>query len=253
MISYLYLPIPGSGSQAKRKIYVYQPPSEYGPFPVLYMMDGHNVFFDQDATYGKSWGMKEAIEGMELPLMIVAVDCDHSPRNGRLREYSPFTFRDPGLGTIRGRGQTYMDWMAHTLKPIIDSTYDTIPSREFTFIAGSSMGGLMALYALCRHGDTFSGAAALSPSLWTSPRSVHSMICSSPYLKGSRLYMDYGEKELQHHQAMLSIFTRSVADAMAAGAMVCAQIVPGGEHCEACWERQVPAFLTYLLDDPFES
>ena len=84
------------------------------------MFDGHNVFFDSDATYGKCWGMKEYLESTNTPLIVVAVDCNHSPNNGRLSEYSPFTFEDPKLGYIRGRGRTTMDWFAHTLKGMID-------------------------------------------------------------------------------------------------------------------------------------
>ena len=66
-------------------------------YPVLYMFDGHNVFFDEDATYGKCWGMKEYLDKTGLPLIVVAVECNHSPDNGRLKEYSPFTFTHPEL------------------------------------------------------------------------------------------------------------------------------------------------------------
>ena len=89
-------------------------------FPVLYMFDGHNVFFDEDATYGKSWGMGEYLDGTETPLIVVAVDCNHRPPNGRLNEYSPYTFDDPTFGHITGYGRRFMRWMAHTLKPLID-------------------------------------------------------------------------------------------------------------------------------------
>ena len=82
-----------------RKAYIYVPDEwEENPdarYPVLYMFDGHNVFFDEDATYGKSWGMAEFLEETHLPLIIAAVECNHHPDNGRLKEYAPFTSTIP--------------------------------------------------------------------------------------------------------------------------------------------------------------
>lgn len=73
-------------------------------YPVLYMFDGHNVFFDWDATYGKSWGMKEYMDFTGTQLIIAAVECNRSPENGRLSEYSPYDFQAPELGKFKGRG-----------------------------------------------------------------------------------------------------------------------------------------------------
>lgn len=129
------------------------------------MFDGHNVFFDEDATYGKCWGMKEYMDYTQTQVIIAAVECNHSPDNGRIKEYSPFTFRNPKLGNITGLGKITMNWMVHTFKPYIDENFRTIPDRNHTFIAGSSMGGLMSLYAVLEYNQTFSRAAALSPSI----------------------------------------------------------------------------------------
>ena len=100
--------LPALTGKQPRTVYVYVPDMALedpdARFPVLYMFDGHNVFFDSDATYGKSWGMKEYMEGTATPMIIVAVDCNHSPNHGRLSEYSPFSFCDPNLGNITGRG-----------------------------------------------------------------------------------------------------------------------------------------------------
>ena len=67
-------------------------------FPVLYMFDGHNLFFDTHATYGKSWGLKEYMEYTHTPLIIVGIECNHSPDHGRLQEYSPYDFTLPKEG-----------------------------------------------------------------------------------------------------------------------------------------------------------
>ena len=140
------------------------------------MFDGHNVFFDSDATFGKCWGMKEYMDYTNTQLIIAAVECNHSPDNGRLKEYSPYSFVDPKLGEIEGLGKLTMDWFVHTFKKDIDSRFRTLPDREHTFIAGSSMGGLMSLYAVLEYNEYFSRAAALSPSIWFGTEKLRHMI-----------------------------------------------------------------------------
>ena len=79
-----------------RRTFVYLPDdwqTSGKKYPVLYMFDGHNLFFDGDATYGKSWGMLEYMDATQTPLIIAAVECNHDPNNGRLNEYSPFSCR----------------------------------------------------------------------------------------------------------------------------------------------------------------
>ena len=162
-------------------------------YPVLYMFDGHNVFFDSDATYGKSWGMKEFMEETRAPLIIAAVECNHSPDHGRLKEYSPFAFRDARFGQIPGWGKITMEWLVHKFKPDIDAHIRTIPDREHTFIAGSSMGGLMSIYALLEYNRYFSRAAALSPSLWVDPDRLANLI------RSVKLRSEEHTSELQSH------------------------------------------------------
>ena len=95
----------------ERRAYIFLPDSYTKEpnkrYPVMYMFDGHNVFLDSDATYGKSWGMNTYMQKSKKQLIIVAVECNHEG-NGRLQEYSPYNFEAPGLGSIKGRGMTYM-------------------------------------------------------------------------------------------------------------------------------------------------
>ena len=116
--------IPELSGTEERNAYVYLPDSyEENPktrYPVLYIFDGHNVFFDEDATYGKCWGMKEYMDRTETQMIIAAVECNHSPDHGRLREYAPFSFRDSQCGSITGMGHVTMEWLVHTFKPFID-------------------------------------------------------------------------------------------------------------------------------------
>ncbi len=252
MIDEFPMGLPHWGGRKKRKVYVYVPDGaeEGDRFPVLYMFDGHNVFFDEDATYGKSWGLKEYMEETGMPMMIVAVDCDHRRDYARLKEYSPFDFEEKAFGKIEGRGDLFMEWLCGQLKPFIDEHYPTLPGRETTFIAGSSMGGLMTLWAVIRYNAVFSRGAALSPSIWVSPQGLREAIRRTDFLP-TTLYMDYGARELGNHKRMLRSFARTAEELMAQGVAVTSRIVPGGEHCEACWEEQVPFFMHILEYDGF--
>ena len=242
---------PAPNGPDQRRAYLYLPESYVEDpdrrYPVLYMFDGHNVFFDSDATYGKSWGLKEYMDYTDTQLIIAAVECNHSADNGRLKEYSPFTFRDPGFGTVTGRGRTTMNWLIHSFKQDIDRRYRTLPDREHTFIGGSSMGGLMSLYAVTAYNDVFSGAAALSPSIWTNPSKIEQMIQNAQLQDNTRVYLDYGSRELSFHPGMDREFQKITTLLLKKKVFLTSRIVPYGDHCEACWERQVPFFMDTLL------
>ena len=252
MVEKFPVTIPALSGKAPRNVYVYLPDvARKNPrrhFPVLYMFDGHNVFFDEDATYGKSWGMKKYMDRTRTPMIIVAVECNHGENNERLKEYSPFTFGCKNEWRIVGKGEKYMDWLIHTLKPLTDENYPTLPDREHTYIAGSSMGGLMSLYAVTHHNDVFSRAACLSPSLWTNPARVLQYIRQSEIRPGTVVYMDYGENEMQYRADMKSVFTAAVKALLERDVLLTSRIVPHGEHCEASWEKQIPIFMRALRD-----
>ena len=171
---------PAVNGTEQRRVYVYLPTMyEAEPdrrFPVLYMFDGQNVFFDEDATYGKSWGVADYLDYTDTPLIVAAVECNAGPNNERLVEYSPYRFDDPTYGHFDGKGQATMSWYIHRFKPFIDRSFRTLSDREHTFIGGSSMGGLMSLYALLQYNDTFSRAAALSPSIWVAPDKLAGLV-----------------------------------------------------------------------------
>lgn len=251
MVEKWSVPIPQLTGKAPRTVYVYVPDIAEEDadtrFPVMYMFDGHNVFFDEDATYGKSWGMKEYLDAAQRKMMVVAVDCDHRPPHGRLSEYSPFTFTDSRFGRVYGKGGRFMNWLCGTLKPMIDERYPTIPDREATWIAGSSMGGLMSIFAAAAYNDVFSKAAALSPSVWASHKRLCRLLHETSFAPGTTVYMDYGSRELGNHNDMLSMFTNVARILMEKGVYVTSRIVPNGDHCEACWEEQIPIFMDALL------
>lgn len=235
----------------ERFAYIYLPKSyftnERKRYPVLYMFDGHNVFFDSDATYGKSWGLKEYMDRTRTQMIVVAVECNHSPDHGRLKEYSPFSFKDAHLGFIQGHGKETMDWYVNELKPYIDENYRTLPDRKHTYIAGSSMGGLMTLYAVLEYNHVFSRGAALSPSLWTSPKNLRNMITHSEIGPDTVLYMDYGSEEFGNHKNQRKAFGELATLLMWHKVNLNCRIVPGGNHSEGSWEKQIPFFMNTLL------
>ena len=246
---------PAVNGVEQRRVYVYLPTMyEADPerrYPVLYMFDGQNVFFDADATYGKSWGVADYLDYTDTPLIVAAVECNAGPNNERLVEYSPYRFDDPTYGHFDGKGQETMSWFIHRFKPFIDHNFRTLPDREHTFIGGSSMGGLMSLYALLQYNDTFSRAAALSPSIWVSPEKLSGLVGRAKLEPGTVLYMDYGSQEMGSHEGMRREFAEMCSRIMVRGIHLTSRLVPGGTHSEASWEKQLPFVfhtLMYELD-----
>ena len=250
MIRVTKIQIPALPTEKPRRLYVYLP-KDYEKtdtrYPVLYMFDGHNVFYDSHATYGKSWGMKEYLERSKQKLILVAVECNPEGCR-RLFEYSPWDFHAPKpIGDVEGLGKVTMDWFTTVLKPEIDRTYRTLADREHTRIAGSSMGGLMALYAVTAYNSVFSGAAALSPSLWVSPSKRKELIRTVPIAPGTRVYMDMGTKEIDKKRLALADMFEVAKELSRAGVDVSADVIPGAKHCEADWEKRIPVFMRYLF------
>ncbi len=251
MVKKWNITFPAPTGPEERRAYLYLPDSYYeNPdkrYPVLYMFDGHNLFFDEDSTFGKSWGLKDYMDHSGTELIIAAVECNHSPENGRLMEYAPFSFDDPTVGYVEGLGKITMDWYVKVFKRNIDRHYRTLRDRRHTFIAGSSMGGLMSLYAITEYNQYFSGAAALSPSIWTNPEALEPMIRNAWLRPGTRLYMDYGSEELKNHPGILRLYQKFSSMFLMKRVFLTSRIVPYGEHTEGCWEKQLPYFISTLL------
>lgn len=241
--------IPKLSGDKARRAYIYLPDSyAQNPdkrYPVMYMFDGHNVFFDEDATFGKSWGMNKYLTENKKELIVVGVECNHEG-NRRLIEYSPMTYENSELHKIKGKGSVYMNWLVKTLKPYIDANYRTLPDRKNTIIAGSSMGGLMALYAATAYNHIFQRGACLSPSLWVAPGKVLEMVARAHIRRDTTIYMDYGELEMFNHAANQEAMISTAHLLMTKRVNLALRIVPGGNHSEASWEKQIPVFMDCL-------
>ena len=241
--------IPKLSGTKTRKAYIYLPEyyndDELRRYPVLYMFDGHNVFYDAVSAFGKSWNMTSYLLWTRKPLIVVAVECNKRGNN-RLKEYSPTSFADPKYGNIRARGRTYMDWLVKELKPRVDATFRTLPGREHTIIAGSSMGGLMSLYAATAYNRYFSRAACLSPSLWTNPEKLLELVERAKTAPDTTVYLDYGSQELSNHPAQKEALMEMSQLLLKKNVNLTFRIIPNGNHSEASWEQQVPIFMECL-------
>lgn len=217
-------------------------------YPVLYMFDGHNVFYDEDASYGKSWGMKEYLEKSGRKLIVVGVECSHIG-NSRISEYTCFDYDASSFfGEVKARGHIYMDWLVGALKPMIDRTYRTLPDRAHTSICGSSMGGLMTVYACVVYNEYFGAGAGLSPALWYGSDIMHQMIADAKIYGDTYLYMDTGSNENGYE--LRNQILNSIADHLEAkGFQVCLRVIYGGSHNEASWEKQIPHFMKWIMND----
>ena len=109
------------------------------------------------------------------------------------------------------------------------------------------MGGLMSLYAVLEYNRTFSRAAALSPSIWFATKKLSDMICHARIKPDTVIYMDYGAREMRHHKNMRIQFSKVTSQLLQKQILLESRIVPGGDHCEASWEKQIPFFMNTLL------
>ena len=253
MVDIFNIKIPQLTEEEERRAYVYVPDNVEGKrYPVLYMFDGQNLFYDELASFGKSWGLLKYLEKNKVPLIVAAADCnfhreDH-PYGGRFSEYSPFSFEHAMIGKICGRGKITMDWLSKEFKPYIDEHYPTLPDREHTFVAGSSMGGLMTLYAVLEYNEVFSRGASVSPAVYFTYEEVRAMIQNAEVKPDTVLYMDAGEKEFSEKLPMYEGEWREMVSLLLEKKiLLVSRVVPNGIHSEVSWEKQLPFILGTLL------
>lgn len=175
-----------------RDILVHLPPSyrfTQRHYPVIYMHDGQNLF-DQATSFSGEWHVDETMvrlsaEGIEA--IVVGI-----PNMGgqRLAEYGPFA--DPYHGP--GRGDRYVSFLVDTVKPMIDHDFRTLPGREFTGILGSSMGGLISLFAFFQPPYAFGLVGVMSPSTWFADAAIYDFVREAPLVPG-KIYLDVGTRE----------------------------------------------------------
>ncbi len=241
-----------------RPLHIYLPEG-YGfsreRYPAMYFFDGHNLYRDEDATYGKCWGLKDFLDTWGKPMIVVGIECGHDGEE-RLSEYLPYP-ADPGtyFGKFQPMGEATMAWIVEEVKPFIDSHYRTIPFRECTGIAGSSMGGIMALYGLVHFNRWFSKAGCISSAMGFCMKPLLEDLDFSDISPDTRAYLSwgtreaYGVKDLEQEDRSSYTYrcNAEAADRLTEkGAVTCLRCQVGGGHCEADWEKLVPEFMNFL-------
>ena len=244
--------------QANRPLHIYLP-DDYDwsgeRYPVMYFFDGHNLFSDEDATYGKSWGMKDFLEGWGKKMIIVGIECGHEGQE-RLSEYLPYQAnKGSHFDKFEPMGYATLDWIVNEIKPVIDRDYRTIPFRECTGIGGSSMGGLMALCGAVHYNRWFSKAACVSSAMGFCMRPVMSDIRKSAISPDTRVYLSWGSREAwgckdpnkEDRSSKTYGWNKRVAETLSGfGCATKMHCQVGAGHCEADWEKLVPTFMNFL-------
>jgi predicted alpha/beta superfamily hydrolase len=206
------------------------------------MHDGQNLF-DPETSFAGEWGVDEALAKAPRKgrrAIVVGI-----PNMGieRIREYSPFVDERNGGGL----GDVYVSFLLNTLKPIIDARYRTAPEVENTGLIGSSLGGLISLYAFFRQPASFGFVGAMSPALWFGEAAIFPYVREAPYVRG-RIYLDVGTREgegtLANARMMRDLL---IEKGYGLDRELSWVEEKGGTHNEAAWGRRLRQALPFLL------
>ncbi len=244
-------------------------------YAVLYMHDGQNLF-DSTITWNRQeWGVDETlsalIDGKRVrPCIVVGI---FNQGTKRLAQYFPqkvYESMSPaGKDSIKmrftGRGipfepiysDAYLKFIVEELKPFVDSSFSTIPDASNTFVAGSSFGGLISMYAMCEYPNVFGGAACLS-SHWPGTQSnkcpeipeacLQYIDKNTPDPRTHNFYFDYGTLELDSLYEDYQLAVDSVLRKNGYGPeQLTTQKFEGHKHEEYYWRQRFDIPATYLL------
>ncbi|RKR84458.1 putative alpha/beta superfamily hydrolase [Mucilaginibacter gracilis] len=245
-------------------------------YAVLYMHDGQ-MLFDSTTTWNhQEWGADEAmcklIASNQIKNCIVVAIWNTTQRHPEYFPQKPFysmtnadqqRMLDIGKekGTpLMGKGpvsDNYLKFLVLELKPYIDSHFSTRTDRQNTFIAGSSMGGLISMYAICEYPDVFGGAACLSTH-WTGiftnqnnpiPSAfLHYLDAHLPSPKNHKIYFDYGSKTLDSLYKPYQLQADGIMKAKGYTPKNWISLeFPGEDHSEKSWRKRLDIPLLFLL------
>lgn len=222
----------------RRDILVWLPDSYNGSdrrYPVMYMHDGQNLFDSFTSFAGVEWGVDETMQALgSQGLEAIVVGLNHAGPD-RIAEYNPFA--DPPKCGLR-----YLDFLTATIKPMIDHDFRTLTDRAYTGILGSSMGGLISLYAFFRRPDVFGLVGALSPALWIAHGGIYTYIQHAVAPQG-RIYLDHGTHETS--AARMSHLLQEKGYRLDESLKYVEE--QGGRHTETAWAGRLPEALRFLL------
>ncbi len=255
-------------------------PAGFSPaqkYAVLYMHDGQ-MLYDANSTWNKQeWRVDETAQallnsGKVRPFIVVGVHNADLNRHAEYFPQKPFqslaaatqqTFyqldRQPGQKLFQREvySDAYLKFLVTELKPYIDSHFPVLADRANTFVMGSSMGGLISMYAISEYPQVFGGAACLSthwPGIFPDkdnpvPAAFRSyMQHHLPKAGQHKLYFDYGDQTLdalypplQHKVDQLMQLLQYPQELWQS------RFFPGADHSEQAWAQRLDIPLQFLL------
>lgn len=254
-----------------RDVHVWLPPGydDKLRYPVLYMHDGQ-MLFDRTVTWNKQeWGVDDVAgrlirEGKVDAFVVVAVENISERRHAeyfpqKSLQYFSEAERAGGHDLFKGQwmADDYLRFLVRELKPFIDKTYAVDPSFEATSIAGSSMGGLISLYAVSEYPDVFSAAICMSTH-WVGinpgdplpvARAMREFYSDALPLAGRhRIYFDYGTETLdQYYPPLQAKMDAVMRDKGYSDKDWLTRAFPGHKHDEVAWNSRLDVPLTFLF------
>lgn len=230
-----------------RKIWIYVPAdydSNSKSYPVLYLHDAQNVF-DNATAFAGEWGVDEALDMREKvgksTAIVVAIEHGNAER---LNEYSPYVNSRYG----GGKGNLYVDFLVNTLKPFIDSAYRTLKGPEATGIGGSSMGGLISMYAALKYPAVFGKALIFSPAFWFSD-SLYAFASASTPNQGLKLAFLCDDTESDEMVPDMLRMKNLLLNKGIDSTNCSYNIKTDGAHSEWFWKREFPAAFEFLFPE----
>jgi predicted alpha/beta superfamily hydrolase len=189
-------------------------------FPVVYMQDGQNLFFPQEAFGGNPWRIDETLrilDAMNLVRKVIVVGI--YPQD-RMRDY-----------TQEG-AEEYGRFLVEEVKPWVDATYRTLPEARTTVTMGSSLGGLVSLLLGWRWPAVFGNVGCLSSTFgWQ--EELFAQVASEPK-RPIRIYLDSGWPR-DNYEVTRAMYDQLLARGWTAGEDLMYLAFPRATHNEASW------------------
>ena len=226
----------------KRRIWIYLPEgyeSAKNKYPVIYMQDGQNLFDEYTGNFGE-WGVDEFLDSLkqgQQQFIVVGID---NGGDKRMAEYSPYN-----SSYAKGEGDAYVSFLVETLKPYIDSHYATLADAKHTTIAGSSMGGLISMYATLKYPKVFGSAGIFSPAFWVNPGIYD--YAKIKLVKGNRYYFVCGDMESEKEVYDMNEMVAILREKGFAAKDMPSVVVSGAKHNEQQWRGDFPGFYQWLV------
>ena len=246
-------------------------------YAVLYMHDGQ-MLFDENYTWNKeAWNVddiaSELLKADKVKnLIVVGIWNGGQTRHIDYFPQKPFkSLSSVGKDTITAQLQrvgrvkdsfmpqsdNYLKFLVKELKPYIDKTYSVYTDRENTYLAGSSMGGLISIYGICEYPQIFGGAACLSTHWVGSFTTAHNPFPNAmlnylsknlPSKENHKVYFDCGDQTLD---ALYPAIQNKVDLIMKSKGFDdtnwLTKYFPGENHSEKAWSKRLRTPITFLL------